>query len=258
MINYQEALHLLVASRDDPVTAAWAAVCHEYKVSARSEVSPYDAWEAYQDLFTLGAISSATFDNTDVKREFFSGRRPSYGAIQDALDNLLIIPRPEPGMEPMAKLGSPFESKTALAPRQETQQISRRNTIPLSGTTQLGASQLTPTSLAPRQEIAPAPSGIPTQMAGSRLTMNTLGPNIHDRPDLAPSEIEALTPVMYCSCGEQLTLKNDGGQVLDEDDMPQGNIRIIDAIFSAECPNQRCNKVWHCSVGEAVPADGFR
>ena len=243
----QEALCLLEASRNDPVLAAWAAVFYEHRVLACYDASPYDAWDAYQELFMLGVVSPSDFDNTDVKQVFFSGRRPSENEIQDALDNLHIIPCRE-GSE-MPKLGNPFGSQQALTPRPTNHKVAVHSTR-LVGSTALGSPHLQTATLAPHQGLAPS----------TRPSLGQIGPPMQRQPapELRPGDIEALKPVMYCSCGEELVLKNDGGQIIDEDDMPQGNIRIIDAIFSAECPGPNCNKVWHCSVGEAIPEGTFR
>ena len=257
----QEALCLLEASRNDPVLAAWAAVFYEHRVLACYDASPYDAWDAYQELFMLGVVSPSDFDNTDVKQVFFSGRRPTRDQIQSALDNLDNLPSSHEGSISMTKLGNPFGKNTGLTPstRNDSQLQGRPNAIPLGGQSHLSGPPILSNPPAMRQEMSPmAPM---TQVAMNPMASPSLAPMGQgfeaNRPDISTSQLEDIKPTMYCCCGTQLTLINEGGQGL-EDDMPQGNVRIIDAVFYAKCPSPQCNKVWHCSVGEPVPHGAFR
>lgn len=248
----QDALGLLAASRNDAVLAAWAAICLEFGVPAQHDVSPYDAWDAYQELFTLGAISPAVFDSIDIKQEFFSGRRLSVDAVQSVLDSFHNDSQPQ-DIPMNIKPGSPFGKKTALTPRKERQLPTRQAAIPLGGRQASGSTALSQ-SLSPRTSLAPtsgpAPSLAPT------MSRNSLGAPTQPRPDLSSQDIHAITPKMYCSCGAELVLKNSGGQVLDDDDFPNGNLQLIDAMFAADCPE--CDLVWHCSVGRKIPHGSFR
>ena len=161
----------------------------------------------------------------------------------------------------MSKLGSPFGSKTAIVARES------RTIAPGNGAGQLGSSthltsspQLHQAGMAPVQEIPGPPASRPGPALGGPMQRQELdGPmaGTGPKPDLSSSELAGLRPTMYCACGHQLELTDDGGEVLADDDFPHGNIRIIDAVFVAHCPAPGCNKIWHCSVGEAMPHGTF-
>lgn len=250
----QEARGFLAASGDNGVLAAWAAVCHEYSVNAQYDVSPYDVWDAYQELFTLGAISPTAFDNTDVKLAFFSGRRPSNGEVQSVLDNY-NIPR---GSIPMSNLGNPFGNKKAIATRDTQQVSSQREAIPLGGSTKLmGSPQLSQQSIAPRQEISGPPMQHGGPSLGSPMPNNSLG--APTRPQIDVPGIDGYKPQTWeCRCGYDLLkiVKVAGGQGLIDDESPQGDVQVIDAMFTAICPD--CGLIWHTSCGAVTEHGQFR
>lgn len=85
----QEARRVLIAAQDDPVVAAWTWVLHEHKVAAPTEVSPYEAWDAFQALHDAGVVPTDIFD---AQQGSFFNRRPPQGQLESALTNLRILP----------------------------------------------------------------------------------------------------------------------------------------------------------------------
>jgi hypothetical protein len=67
-----------------------------------------------------------------------------------------------------------------------------------------------------------------------------------------------LRPQIFCGgCGEQLRIEADGSQGIEMDDLPEGNISVLEAIWFSVC--RSCNVVYHVSAGRAdVPHDAFR
>lgn len=89
-MNSGAALRFLVAARDDPKLAAWAAVLHEYKLPIDTDVAPGDHWESFEALFVHDAIEVGLFN--DVTYKELVGYRPCPAALQETLENLRILP----------------------------------------------------------------------------------------------------------------------------------------------------------------------
>lgn len=250
-MNKSQALRLLIAAQDDPVVAAWASVVHEYKMAASADVSPYEHWEAFEQFFSHGLISLAQYDGVDSKRVFFSGRRPPEGEVQSCLNNLKLLGSEHDRVEvPVSKTkltANPF-SENAISTRGSNGSGMER--------THQGAALPAMRSGGSLNPFASGPSELPFASRPS------LGENAFAQrsekiglPCVAPTDRTSVNPEMYC-CGTQLNMTNEGGQTIGPDDLPGGQVNIVEAIFYGQC--SRCSAVWHCSVGQTVQQEAFR
>ena len=259
-MNHAHALRLIVAAEDDAVLAAWAAVVLEHRMPAHSEISPYDAWEAYQEFFALGAILGDDYDATDIKRAFFSGGCPPTSQIQDVLHNVLFLcPEHEPE-ESMSK-SNPFNNpgESALSARNDRQSIApSRSATPLPGGMTTGAPL-------PGGNGGGAPLVTPFSREREIMPANKtpdLGLHHRERRNLPCADPgggeDRIRPTVFCGeCGEKLDLKLDGSQGLGPDDQPGGNVSVMEAVWYQKC--ETCQITYHCSVGRAIgPHEAYR
>jgi len=253
-MNLSQAQRLMVAAKDDAVLAAWSAVVLEYRSPAQCDISPYEAWDAYQGFLMHGLITSAEYDRTDLKACFFSGQRPSTGAIQEVITNLkFLCPDHDKRTEPqMPKLGNPFSNKEAIATR-ERGALSEAPVVPgIAG--QRSSAPLQPFSN--NREAIPGPR----QPAMPAITPNTLAdrgaPRLRlDNPHRKVLD-QDIQPIIFCGkCEMEVELSLDGGDNLGPDDHPGGNVSVIDRIFYGKCHG--CQTVFHCSAGRRIPQDSF-
>lgn len=244
-MNLAKAINLLVAAKEDPVLAAWAFMLVELEATPGPEgVSPYDAWDAYQQLYGLGLIDHSAFHRTDPERAFFSrSAQPAWGAVESVLHAFHSISHEEPPV--MSKIGNPFEKSEAIATREAPRAPAvpaPRSSAPLSPfASQAPAPLGNPFSTSVRPIEAPASNpfgGLGAPMpAKTGLPCNN--PNTSTRMVVEPD--------MYC-CRQKLQMANDGGQVIGPDDLPGNQVSVVDAIFHGICPH--CQSVWHVSVGQ--------
>lgn len=247
-----EALRLLIAASDDPVLAAWAAVIHEHKMPPDCDVSPYDYLEAYQTFFSHGLITSVQYDNTDTSRIFFSGRRPPAREVQRVLDNLRILPEHQPLEPPRMKTKlpeNPFASSTTLTARDSGSLVNGGRAAAELPARQAAAA-LNPFSnsreVLPKNKEAISLGDLPSR------AVQRIGPKDEQIAQIGEHAIEA---DVRC-CGRRLEMVVDGGQVIGPDDMPGGQVSVIDAVFHGRCAE--CQTVWHCSAGKTIPQEAFR
>lgn len=258
-MNRRDADLLFVAAADDPVLAAWASVVHEYRMPAACDVSPHDHWAAYQELYTYGLISPTQYDETNVKREFFSGCRPSVADVQSTLNNMKILRSHDlPMEEPMSKAKPPtaaFANPAALATRD----------APPSGLTQIpprpGVTGRQPpssiTAFQPQREVLPAAPasapirafGEPQQPAG--LPCTTSGRATEGIDSGLSCDLICNGPRTAPHQPQSLQLIDDGGEFIDQKDMPNGEeFSLLEYVFHAECP--LCGSIYHTSVGQPI------
>jgi len=258
-LNRAHALRLIVAAGDDAVLAAWAAVVCEHRMPATSDISPYDALDNYQEFFSLGLITTANYDEAIRLRSFSAGVHPAAERIQDVLHNVLFLCPEHKPEEPMSK-NNPFShiDAPALTTRENNSPglatsrspapslSGRGGGVPLAGSNS-GAPPLVP--FTPSREVLP-----PTPSPG----LGMQAPQGRNLPCTDPGAGEdGLRPRMFCGeCDTQLTLKQDGSQGLGPDDMPGGNVSVMEVIWYAECG---CGLIYHCSAGRRdIPHEAFR
>lgn len=250
------ALRFIVAAKDNAVLAAWACVVHEYRLPADAEISPYDAWEAYQEFFSLGLVTSTAYDSTDIKREFFTKRPPSCD-LQEVLSQLLFLcpeHQPEESMKPKIP-SNPFAdgngNGAALTTRDKGSLAPSNGGSPLpANSTSAPLSPFSRETLPQKKDHAfgmslPVQTGSPAAISsGLPCTRNDDG--------------NELRPEIFCGrCGERLDIREDGSQGIMPDDLPEGNVSILEAIWYSECFS--CGLVYHCSVGRIdIPHEAYR
>jgi hypothetical protein len=259
-------MRLLTAANEDPVLASWAAVIHQYGASANSDVSPYEHWEAFQELFSYGLITSHQYDNTDASRVFFSGRRPPWGEIQRVLDVLRACPGATPTEPQVSKnrlSDNPFDlgPSTAIEPRSRGDNAlagRRGHELPERQTTGLDMFSNEPAALRGRSDGGPMDA--PFALGGDQFSSRGRLPCTSTETSVAKFEGSEIRLRLEChnpGCnGEQVNLGVDNSQVIGPDEIPGGQVSLIDAIFCGTC--KRCNTQYHCSAGRNVPQDAFR
>ena len=258
-MNQTVALQLMAAANDDPVLASWAAVVHQYNMSSSCDVSPYEHWEAYQELFAYGLISAGQYNNTDATRVFFSGRRLPWGEIQRVLDVIrdgLGSTPMEPHVSKTRLSANPFDDNTtAIEPTGRSgNTLAERRSAALPERQTLGLDMFAPALVA--MPAARETRGIesPFAASSSRLACTDNGPSV--------ARFNGHTLKLRLEChnegcnGEQVELSIDNGQAIGPDDLPGGQIELIDAIFCGKC--KICLTQYHCSAGRNVSHDRFR
>jgi len=224
-----QAQRILVAAQDNAVLAAWASVVYDFNLPSTVEVSPYDAWEAYQELFDKGLVSSDAFDRTDVKQRFFT-KQPDPHEIQEVLDKLPLLNAEEPQMPKMP--ANPF----AL--------------------TKPTAAEVAPHKAAPSKamspfarEVMPAskqPSALVNPMGNRAITSPV---QMTGLPCTTPSE-NTLRPKMQCGrCGRHLDLVVDDAHAEVAKSDPTGSAGLLEVVWYSEC--KPCSLVYYCSVGQS-------
>lgn len=262
-MNLAKAINLMVAARDDAILAAWVYMITDQAVHAVTDLSPYDAWDAYQRLYDLGLVEATAFHRTDPERAFFAhAATPSWSAIQGVISRYdTNLKEPPPMSKP--RVTNPFATPdTALATSREERAPalpSSRGAMPLSpfGTA-------APPSLNPFGASAALP---PDGMVAARRLRNDVGPMfvpagspgdpnaLPCRDPMGRSDQAWIIPEVYC-CKQRLQMAGDGAERVGPDDLPGGAVSVIDAIFHAHCPH--CGSVWHLSVGSAIHPDAMR
>lgn len=240
-----EALRLLVASRDDPVVAAWAGIIDEHKLGPGADVSPYEAWGLYQDLYLKGLIPETNFNIQGAPGSFIR-RRPSTGDISGALYNLRVLRAQDTPKEEM-KNSNPFSesSDNALEKR------SKRTSIELRG------------ELGPTAPGLTAPTGRPihnksflqqadTQKEGSRNPFSNQDRKLPQRPLPCTRTADGF-PSLSCSCGHPIELEVAGPADATEQELMDQleHIELLDVVLFGEC--KECGWVWHISGGRIPP-----
>jgi hypothetical protein len=245
-MNLAKAINLLVAAKEDPVLAAWAFMLVELKATPGPDgVSPYDAWDAYQQLYDLGLIDHSAFHRTDPERAFFArSAQPAWGAVESVLHAFHAISHEEPPV--MSKIGNPFEQSEAIVTRDAARAPAipaPRSSAPLSPFGGQAAAPLgNPFSTSVRPIEAPASN--PFGGLGATMPAKTGLPC--NSPNGSTSS-QFYEPEVYC-CRKRVEMANDGGQVIGPDDLPGNQVSVVDAIFHGICPE--CNAVLHMSVGK--------
>ena len=239
----QEARRLLVAAKDDPVVAAWAAVLHEHKAAAPTDVSPYEAWDAFQALYDAGVVTTHDFD---TQQGVFFERPPSRNQIESALTNLHILPEPD-ALEDMMKkdLFSKIKESNALqkAPPTSTGLGAPMQRQPLSAPIvrqPLGRPMTSP------------PPGVPGRKSGLQF-----GPPPAATGGLpcvtgdTSIELKAVMPCARLGCNGQVRLVDLGPIGISETEIAalsdNGDVRLFKSFYGAEC--EACGLIQQSLVG---------
>lgn len=257
-----QALRLLVAAHDDPVLAAWASVVHEYKMPASCDVSPYEHWEAFQEFFSYGLITSVQYNSTDTKRIFFSGHKPPAIEVQRVLDALRILPDYQPLEPPMSKTklpDNPFATSTMLTARDSGGLAAGHKAAELPA--RQSPSMLNPFADA-RETLPKSKDPIPMEAFSPRR-----GLACQDPKGVSVAHVGSQSIRVGVQCygtsenphpGEHVDMMVDDGHAIGPDDLPGGQVSVIEAIFHGKCPNPDCGMVLHCSAGKTIPQEAFR
>lgn len=249
-----DALRIFIAAQDDPILAAWAAVAHEHKMSPMSDISPYEYWEAFQDLYSHGLISSHQFDGVNVRQVFFSGRRPPESEVQRVLDNLRTFSDPlfqEPPTMTRQKLPSnPFATngnENSLTTRDSGGELAGGRMSP-SLPARSASPGLNPFS---QREVLPQ-SKDPNAIPLSAFTQNS---GLACRDSAARRDLPGGRPTgdvtvrIYC-CETELQMEVADMQAEGPDSIPGGQISITDRVLHGTC--RICHREHHHSVGEVT------
>lgn len=243
-MNKAIAWRFIVAARDDPVLAAWASVCDGYCPAVAADISPYDAWDAYQYLFNYGFVSAAQFDRTDIKKRFFSGH-PSTYEIQEVLERArFLCPEHEPTpMETAMANENPFFSD-------DTSIATRKSHSSGNGLAAKPRSQSLGNPFSTKQEVIP-------QRQDEGLGLEAFAPRKEEvglecQRDVGMTTQRALgQPRVYCGdCEAEVNMREDGGQRIPGDD-EYGELSLT--VFCGEC----CDKVFHISVAKDSHPDQY-
>lgn len=228
------ARRLLIAAKDDPVLAAWAYVIHEHKAQAAADVSPYEAWEAFQHLFDVGVISTRDYNHNEGS---FFRSVPSPGEIESTLMNLRILPEPDALEEAMKGplFGKPQQSK-ALTKREVPTTLTQH--VPLQA----------PPSPAPLGRPATLQ---PLSIQGAKAPLPALGGSaLRCRSD---GSIQ-LEPEMKCprlGCDAILPVIDLGPPGIAESEIASmsepGEVQLYASMTEVACPE--CGLVQHSMTG---------
>lgn len=251
----RELERFLVAAQDDPVLAAWAKVIHDYRANSHTDVLPYEHWDAFQEFFSCGLLTPVEFDNTDIKRVFFSGQRPNQGDVQGVLDNIkLLCPEHDPPEEPMSRAKAPtsaFSNESAIVRRETGPQALARGPSRNELRSQRSPSELV--AFQPTREVLPqvrAASGLPAfeEQPSSDLPCRDVDSKMY------VGDME-LNGHVIC-CGHSLKPIDDGGDIIPPEDMPHGEeFSLLEYLFHCECAN--CGSIYHVTVGKPVPRSSY-
>lgn len=248
-MNRTDALRILIAAQDDPVLASWAAVAHEHKAIG-SDVSPYECWEAFQQLYDYGLISPDQFNGTDPSLAFFSGRRASTGDVQRVLTNLKILPETEQEYSmTRTKLGNPFADDNALVARDSGgTALNGRNgnghALPVHHNHEIGNPFAMQNETLPREKrslelepFAPGPATLPCRDPSPQR-------NLGGR---ANTGLE-LNLQIFC-CGQELQMDVDDmtGAEGPDDNIPGGQVVVLSRVLHGQC--RKCGLTHHHSAG---------
>lgn len=263
-MNKADALRVFVAAQDDPVLAAWAAVVHEHKASPYTDVSPYEYWEAFQELFSYGLVSPEQYNGINARRVFFE-RSPPAGEIQRVLDNLRVLAEysnsstEQPSMSSKTKLpsnpfGDPHETNGNAMVTNE-----RGASLVGHRPNGLGA----PRSSAPlspfggKQEMRGGRESIPLEPFGNKPTLPCRDDVKRGGNRLAKSEAQmhGVNIQIYC-CGTELEMEVADMQAEGPDAPPGGQISVLSCILHGTC--SQCEREHHHSIGQVVRADDYR
>jgi hypothetical protein len=240
-MNVATAWRFLVAAQDDPVLAAWASVCDGHCPAVASDISPYDAWDAFGYLFNHGLVSGPDYDNTDTKKVFFSGS-PPISEIQGVLERARFLPEDLQEKEQPMSDNSFFQKKNSLAPRGNN---GDRGLSARRQSSSIGE------AFSPRQEVMPHHNGgggleafaqtSPSSLQqGGPLACQDSEPGLH---------AEVCKPRIHCGeCGHELNVKVDHREQDIPGDGDRGPLELI--IYFCKCDD--CNWVYH-STGSKDP-----
>lgn len=248
-MNKQQALRLIVAAQDDPIVAAWVGVLDEHKLSPDAEVSPYEAWDTFQELHRHGYVSDSSLNTSSLKRAFFGRQRPNPGRLHQAFYHLKILPTEGIPEVYVKKSDNPFAQT-------EGRFLERRE--PRGG-------------LAAREAPTSAPMGPPLNPFSGSLQQ---GPPAVESPGLNPFSApgqsaltcreEELPPqpkrelpnhakVSRClECGREIILNLHIPQDIDESQVRQAleQIEMEDKVYYGDCA---CGVITHLSLGRIPP-----
>lgn len=248
-MNSAAAWRFVVASQDDPVLAAWVSVCHEYQVASAAEISPFDAWDAFEELLNHGIVSPVEYDETNTKKIFFSGH-PDESNIQGVLERLRFLCPEHDAMEIEKTMSEdPFFSKSsALSHRpkaSEHKSIAPRPSASLDD------------AFFPNKEVLPQPVHGPAgglDMFANTATSSPEGLPCHSTDPLrgTPAVVggQAYIPQVNCGrCGKPVEMDDDGSRMIN-DDSPGSSTdpQLLLALFSGKC--HHCKLIHHFTVAE--------
>lgn len=254
-MNSVDARRFMLAAKDDAILAAWTSVFHEHRMITAFQASPYEAWDAYQDLYNYDLVTAEEFNCASWRS--FSSSQPPISEIQNALDNLEFL-CPEQHLKEIAMKNNtnPFATtENSLATREER----KPSPAPLAGR-QAGALS---NPFAASNEIAAPPR------RGGELGLGAFGgaPSTPIATGLAcqsPAEMPAVEcdgPEMWCS--GPFGAPHPRTQILLVEDKPHGmdgepeiSGELLMTIFSGTC--ESCGLIYHTSASRMADPGAFR
>ena len=261
-LNQSAALRLLAAANDDAVLAAWAAVFDEHKMAPECDISPYDCWEVLQEFLSSGIVSPLEYDSVNLKASFFSGGRPSTGAIQGVLGRLAYLRANHPidKENPMSNARPPmsaFSNPSALSTREESRSID----APMSRGG-IGAARPNPglTAFNPRQESFSDPGSFrPIAEPPIAKAFN----NKREADSLGCRKVDASLyrgigefDVQMLCCNQPMTLEDISEDEPYEGELEDGTDGILhEYMFHCQC--QSCGARFHTSMARKIPEPGY-
>jgi hypothetical protein len=248
-MNRHQAARFLEASGNDAVLAAWVASIWPIWISTTNDISPYDAWDKYQTFYNLGLVSNEQYNACD--RKLFFASRLSWDSFQRVHHNLEQIENQPLPMEPPVtkkhELGNMFADATSLVPSESGALTGGRATPSLS--TRPTSPGLSPFA-SDREVFAPRMDPAPFQMEAPRGTDRSRGS--FSNPQLGPQDIQ----LQLNCCGYQVSLMDDGGEMVAPDELPGGSVPVFDAVFHGRC--EHCGTILHVSAGKPMIPDNSR
>jgi hypothetical protein len=252
----EEAARLLAAADDDPVLAAWSSVIWDLDVHNIGEVSSWDAWDAFERLYSFDLITEVQYDCTSQQR-FISGRPTwdQYQRVYHRMKQPLFERTKEPPMSKKPSLGNPFASSSSLVTKDRDTALSAgREAAALPS--RHASPGLQPFSSS-REISSPSPMMLdPVPRGTSRVGLPCNDPH-GTAVQVGPHELRFELRCLNDGCGaEPLRMMESGGDRVGPDQLPGGSVSVVQVILHAKCPN--CGAAYHVSAGRTVTEDNFR
>ena len=228
-----------------------AGVLHEHKLNTNADVSPYEAWDIFQELYLYGFVPSSSFNTSSLRNAFFGRQRPDDNRVSTALSHLRLLPDEASAEDIMSnrKHPNPFASNQSLERREVNQGVSLRQHLP--GEQPLQAPRTNPFSGQIQARESPPPSSLnPIASSATPATQPQGG-----LPCVTESNMGL--PTLTCSCGGPISLEVAGPVDTTEQELMDSleNIELLDVVLYGPCG--KCGFVWHLSGGK-IPAHVIR
>lgn len=237
------------AADHNPVLASWALVYHSHDMIVANDVSPYDAWEAFQDLYNYDLVSSRQYNRAV---EVFSSLGPSNSEIQRVLSRVdfSCTINEQKDQDMSTKLGNPFSDESNAIVSKSNQ---RAVSLPPRQSTALGNPFSTGTQNLPevrRNRASGDLFGSP-EVNGLSCQDPMMGTLTEDE---FPFEL-ACTGLRERRHQPEL-LVMERIQRMDYDGDEQTNPELTLDVFQGTCP--KCDLIHHNSVGQMIDPGSLR